>query len=209
MKRARAVGLLSLVSASLLFMAVCVPWFDIPVLGWQVPAPAFNRAGLACIALACVLLIRSIGGTIFRWGVRAGLLPSIYYWWHSLAEVKAWGAEYLATAQLKLSPVNQMLARMGTETITLYNAPEWRALEPTHGWYGAGGVLFFVLLLTAFDGTVKRHCLSCKAQTRENDSFCGGCGKALDSVPKCRNCGAGTESEDDFCRRCGQAQEES
>jgi len=191
------------VVALTLSISLLIPWFRLPVLGWEIPAPAWNRAGLACLVLAGFHLLRAVGGPPFRWLVRIATLPALYFWWVSPEWAKAWGARHLAPAQLKLAPLNNALARLGGDTLELYKPPLWKTLEPQTGWYVAGGTLILTLLLTSFDGPNRLTCSSCKGTFTEDDRFCGECGEALKGGPHCGHCGEELNPNDKFCRRCG------
>lgn len=184
-------------------VAICLPWFQLPILGWTIPAPAWNKAGLACFALSGVLVMRTVAGWFFRWPVRMVTPVAFYYWWESLEAVKTWGAKHLAPAQLKLAPVNQTLSTLGGEGVTVYEPALWRSLEPQYGWHLAGLSLLSIGLLTAFDGPRSVVCSACQAKAKETDNFCHACGDTLTTSVGCRNCGGKPLVQDAYCRHCG------
>lgn len=188
----------------MLTVSVCLPWFQLPILGWQIPTPGWSRAGLACLLFASLFLFRMLTGYWARWLLRAAILPSLYFWFKAPAGVKAWAAYNLAPTQLKLAPVNQALSSLGGETISLYEPVLWRALQPQFGWYLAGASLGLALLYTLLDGPICRKCLGCAAELNSEDAFCASCGTVVGSWCGCTNCGHRGESTDRFCRRCGQ-----
>ena len=203
LSRQNTLSLLSLFLASCLLLSLCLPWFELPILGWSVPAPAWNKAGLASATLSVFLFLRGVGGWKVRWMVRLALIPAAYCWWTSLVEVKAWGARHLGSAQLEFSSINSTLAKLGVETITIYDASKWRALQPTFGWYAAGLCMLLIALVTSLDGPRRRACSECTLPAQDSDRFCHGCGQTLQSSLGCRNCGAFMQDEDRFCRLCG------
>jgi Double zinc ribbon len=203
MTRKRILGILFLLLGGLLTVSLCLPWFHLPLFSWSVPTPAWNYGGLACFCLACCCLLRGVGGSTFRWLLRLVVLPSWYFWWQSTQQMKAWGAANLAPAQLKLSTVNDTLARLGAETVSLYDPIAWKGLEPDSGWYLTGGCLAVVSILTLLDGPKFLACPGCRAKAGDSDSFCFSCGHSLKSSPGCRNCGSRIGPEDKFCRTCG------
>lgn len=198
-----------LILATALTVAVCLPWFFLPILGWSIPVPAWSRAGAACLALAATLLLRTVGGYKFRWAIRLALLPSIYFWLTSAEAVKMWGAQHLGPAQLKLAKVNAALSTMGTETISLYEAPLWRNLEPQLGWHLTGVVFLATMLLTLMDGPVRRVCPCCQQEAWADDRFCRACGESLTESAGCPNCGSERDPSDKFCHSCGHEVKES
>ena len=203
MKRSLLLSVSSLLLAMLLGVSLCLPWFHLPILGWTVPAPAWNRAGLVCFALSGLLVIRAVAGWPFRWPVRIATPIALYYWWASLEAVKTWGAKNLAPAQLKLAAVNQTLSRLGGESVTVYEPALWRSLEPQHGWHLAGLSLFLIGLLSVLDGPRSLLCSACQTKAKESDHFCHCCGHTLTISPGCRNCGGKPHPQDTFCRHCG------
>lgn len=190
--------------AAALVVAVCLPWFELPLFGWKVPTPAWNRAGLACFVAACGLALRGVAGAGARWLVRALLPVAGYYWWTSLSLTRDWAAQSLGPIQLKLSPVNQALSKLGAEPVSVYEPSAWKALVPGPGWYASGAILLLSLLLTLLDGPWKRKCGTCQALVVEGDGFCHQCGEALSGTAKCGNCANRMKPDDKFCRACGQ-----
>ena len=184
-------------------MMICLPWFRIPVFEWSIPTPAWNRAGLACFALACLLMLRSIGGAAFRWPIRVLVFPAAYFCWESLAQMKVWGTRHLGSVQLDLATINQGLSSLGMEPVTVYDALAWKSLQPDYGWYGTGWTLLLVSVLTWADGPRFASCPRCSSLTNREDGYCFSCGESLRQVPGCTNCGSPAGPEDSFCRVCG------
>lgn len=203
----RAIGIISALLGLSLVVSVCLPWVYLPVLGQEVPTPAWNWAGLACAVAGLFNFLRAVVGQFARWLVRISLIPAAYLWWGSLQAFKVWGAHTFGPAQIKMATVNSALARLGVEPVTLYDALAWKRLEPAFGWYACGASLILAALLTLLDGPRFRNCPACRCRTKSTDAFCPDCGTSVSQEPVCTNCGTPAATTDKFCRSCGSAQE--
>jgi hypothetical protein len=154
------------------------------------------------MVIASMLFLRAIGGWPIRWLIRVSLPPAIYFWWFSVDTMKAWGAENLAPAQLKLSTVNSALAKLGGTPVTLYEPALWKGLEPSWGWKAAGVTLLLTALFTVVDGPRISKCAGCGEKGRDGDSFCHKCGESLAEIQACTNCGHRVQKDDVHCGRC-------
>lgn len=201
--RATLFSLGHLLLATALGLTVFLPWFELPLLGWSVPAPAWNRAGLSFLLLTGLLMLRVVGGYPFRWVVRLALVPALLSWWKAPELVREWGGQTLAPLQLRLNAVNQTLSSLGAETITVYEPALWRTLAPGWGWKVAGLTLVAISLLTFFDGARRPTCSACRAETGETDHHCYACGESLGKLRYCSNCGSPETQGDTYCRCCG------
>lgn len=190
---------------TLLAISVVLPWFELPILGYMLPAPAWSKAGIACFVLAALLFLRAVLGAPLRWLVRPALIPSVYLWWNSVQATRAWGAETLAPAQIKLVSVNRTLTTLGGDDIRLYDPALWKNLEPSFGWKFAGVVLFSIGVATLLDGSFRRKCQSCGTKGRDQDSFCCKCGQSLTQATVCGNCGETARDGDNYCRHCSKS----
>lgn len=198
----RMYSLLAAVLGTALAVSVFIPWFELPILGLSVPTPAWNKGGVACLVLASILYLRALGGFPLRWLVRLTVLPTAYFWWQSVEQMKSWGVKNLAPAQLKLSTVNSAMTKLGAERVTLYEPSLWKSLEPSYGWKAAGFLLLVTAVVTVLDGPRIRKCQSCGQKGRGGDSFCFQCGMALTDARLCGNCGGALQAGDSFCRHC-------
>lgn len=202
--RRRLFSLLHFLLAATLTVALCLPWAQLPVWGIELPALALNRAGLAGLLLSFSLAFRALGGEMFRWFVRAFLLPAAYFWYTALAGIRTWGMKTIGPLQLKLAGMNSGLAKMGMEPLEIYNAHAWKTLEPTKAWYLMGFCLLASALVTVFDGRSLLICGSCSTKGRETDAFCHSCGSAFEPESTCSHCGERRSPGDEFCRHCGR-----
>lgn len=187
-----------------LALSVCLPWYRLPIMGWEVPAPPWNIAGLTLLVLSGLLFLRGLAGAWFRWAVRAAWLPSVYLWWQSLESTRTWGIKTLAPLQLKISGLNMALGQMGLAEVEIFRVQAWKSLTPSIGWYLAGGCLVAILVFTLMDAAYSGKCRGCGARVSPEDGFCHACGQAQGDVPRCSRCARPVEKKDAFCRDCGQ-----
>lgn len=172
-------------------------------MGWEVPAPAWNRSGFFLFLVVLSLLLRSLGGGVFRWAIRLTLIPAAYYWWGSKEALQTWGVKTFGPIQLKFSSVNVALSHLGVEPVELFVARRWKELEPQFGWYLAGVVLALTLVGTLLDQPDLTRCLDCGSGVDDRDRFCGKCGGSLVPSRLCSECAEEIVEGDGFCRRCG------
>ena len=158
MRKQSVAKFVALAFAFALPLTLCLPWFYIPLLTWSFPLPAWNRAGVICLVVSMTLFARFLGGAKFRWPLRVFTSMALFFWWGSLASVKAWGASHLGAAQLGLSKFNMALATLGAETVSLYNASKWKQLSPAIGWYLTGALLISTLLFSLWDKQALKTC---------------------------------------------------
>lgn len=194
----------SLLLAFAAFCSVALPWFDLPVLGWSVPAPAWNRTGLLLLALSAAQMTRSLGWRFGKWLVRILVFPIGYYWWGSEAAFLKWGTGTLAPIQLKLVAINGILSKFSVDSIDVFEARHWKNLEAGPGWYLTGATLALTLALTALDHYQPSRCSKCRARVGDSDAHCCQCGHKVREVKGCPECGRFPEPRDKFCRDCGQ-----
>lgn len=185
-------------------LSVVLPWFGLPLWGGVIPIPAWNFLGLGLIVLAGLHGLRALGVPGASWGVR-GVWPWVFYhWWQSERAFRLWGKTTLAPLQLKLSGVNQALATVGIEPVSVFDPVAWRVLAPGIGWKLAGVSLVLALIVTALDWPVRRRCLDCQVVVSPWDRCCHGCGHVFTDVPGCLSCGRVPVDGDHFCRACGK-----
>lgn len=194
----------SLMLSVALALSVCLPWYRLPIMGWDVPAPPWNVAGLTLFVLSGLLFLRGVAGAWFRWAVRAAWLPSVYLWWQSLESTRTWGIKTLAPLQLKLSGLNVALGQLGAPEVEIFRVQAWKSLAPAFGWHLAGGCLTATLIFTLIDAAHMGKCGGCGARVSPEDSFCHACGQAQRDGPRCSRCARAVKKEDAFCRDCGQ-----
>lgn len=188
-------------------MGLCLPWYQVPILGLQFPAFAWNKAGLAGLVLLFSLALRTLMGPTMRWAVRVSIIPAAYFWWTSLDALQAWGMRQFGPLQLKLASLNSAISKVGGEPLEVFDVMAWKTLEPNRAFYLMGGSLALVAVLTLLDRSAKRECPTCTKKCQWEDAFCHGCGKAFEEVNGCRNCGENLGREDKFCRSCGREAE--
>ncbi len=181
-----------------------MPWFHLPVLGWSVPAPAWNSLGLGLLVLGGLHLLRSLNLSAAAWLIRLLLPWALYRWWQSEEVCRLWGKAALAPLQMRLSPLNTALSSLGAREIEVFEASLWRELAPGLGWKFAGVSLLIALLLTIFDWPSRTRCPECRSKVLPEDPFCHGCGQHFPDVPGCVGCGRKPYSQDKFCRSCGR-----
>ena len=157
---------------------------------------------MGCLIVASFLYLRAIGGYPIRWLVRVAVPPALYFWWFSLEEMRSWGTQNLAPAQLKLSTVNGTLSKLGGTPVTIYEPALWRSLEPSWGWKAAGVCLALTALFAVLDGPRIPKCGSCGASGRDGESFCHECGEGFGPIHGCKNCGHKPGKGDSYCGRC-------
>lgn len=195
----------SLALAFAAFCSVILPWFKLPVLGWGVPAPAWNRTGLLLLALAACQLSRALGWSGAKWMVRLVCLPALYLWWGSEEVFRHWGTATLAPLQLKLAALNDVLGKFSVEAVEIFEPRLWKQLETGPGWYLAGGTLVCSLLLSAFDRVKVSSCPACALKVAATDCHCPGCGHKFRDFQGCSKCGRHPQAGDKFCRDCGES----
>lgn len=199
-----AVRTVSLPLGFALCASVALPWFHLPVLGWSVPAPAWNGLGLALFILGGLHILRSLNLTAVAWLIRPILPWAIYRWWHSEEVFRLWGKATLAPLQMRLAPLNLALSSLGGKEMELFEAPLWRELAPGWGWTLAGVSLVLALVLTLLDWPSRTRCPDCKVKVQPEDPFCNGCGHRFPDVPGCTGCGRTPHHGDKHCRSCGR-----
>jgi hypothetical protein len=188
-----------------LCVSVGLPWFELPLLGWSVPTPAWNALGLGLLALGNLHVLRALNMPGMSWGIRLLLPWVIYRWWGSQQQFRDWGKATLAPVQLKLSGVNDTLSTLGLDGVSIYDPVLWRDVQPGWGYTVAGASLLMAILVTAIDQPPRTRCPSCRAVISPEDPCCHGCGKSFPEIPGCRQCGRPPQKNDRFCRSCGTA----
>lgn len=185
-------------------VSVALPWFELPLFGWQVPVPAWNKVGLAILLLSAISLVRGVGFAFMRWPLRVLLPLAAYGWWLSPAETRNWGVSLFAPLQMKFSSLNSALSQLGLEPFTVFESQLWRELNQGPG-YTLAGVSFGVLLLvTALDHPKTRRCGNCQAKAKLTDKNCHACGSLIAFENGCRGCGHQLGRGDQYCRQCGE-----
>lgn len=186
------------------FCALTLPWFKLPVLGWSIPTPAWNRTGLVLLALAACHFTRGLGWGVMRWPVRLAVFPAAYLWWGSEDAFRQWGTGTLAPLQLKLSSFNRLLAKFNLETLDIFEPRLWKQLDTGPGWYLAGATLVATLVLTSLDRVQVSVCPSCSTKNQAKDCHCHVCGHKFKDFKGCSRCGRTPAKGDKYCRDCGQ-----
>jgi hypothetical protein len=203
--RRRAVRAASLLLGCALALAVVLPWFSLPLLGWSVPIPAWNALGLALLVLGALHGGRALGLPGVAWAIRALLPWTIYRWWQAEALFRDWGKGTLAPLQLKLSGVNSALETIGAERVTVFDPVLWRDVLPGPGYKLAGLALLLGGLVTLLDWPSRTRCGTCRAVVDPEDSCCHACGGRFPEATACSQCGRSPRTGDRFCRACGGA----
>lgn len=203
----RAIRPLSVTAAFAVVIATALPWYYLPVMGWEVPAPPWNRTGLALLVLGSSLALRGVAGSWVRWLVRPLLLVAATMWWHDPAEIRNWGIKSLGPLQIKLSALNVALDQFGVDGVEFFKIQAWKTLEPGWGWYSAGVILLVTGAITALDRGPNYQCPDCRVMVGGQDYFCHGCGKGLTEANLCLGCAQPVNEKDVHCRKCGRKRE--
>ena len=187
-----------------LVVSATLPWFELPVFGWQVPVPAWNRVGLSILILSGICLVRGLGFSFVRWPARLVLPLAAYGWWTSPEAMRDWGVSLFAPLQLKFSSINSALSHLNVEPITVFESQLWRELSTGPGFALAGLSFAALLLVTAFDHPKQRKCSACQSRVQLEDRNCHSCGALVSIGDGCRGCGKHVSKSDKHCRHCGQ-----
>lgn len=184
-------------------VAVVLPWFTLPLLGWSVPIPAWNALGLLLMVLAGLQILRALGLAPLAWAVRMLTPWALYKWWGAPEQFRLWGKATLAPMQMKLSGVNSTLSTLGAETVTVFDPTLWREVVPGWGYKLAGASLLLSLVVSWLDWPARTDCPFCKVTVSPEDPCCHGCGHRFPEVPACPQCGRAPQDGDRHCRACG------
>lgn len=201
--RRRAVRILSLLLGFSLCVAVVLPWFRLPLLGWTVPTPAWNALGVGLLVLGNLHMLRALNLPGTAWAIRLLLPWALYRWWGSQELFREWGKATFVPMQLKLSGINETLDTLGVDRVTVYDPVLWREIVPGLGYQLAGFSLLLAAVVTAIDFPVRTRCPDCRSVISPEDPCCHGCGRRFPEVPGCQQCGRSPQKGDKFCRSCG------
>ncbi len=203
LRRESTLRLTAFLSAGVLALGVCLPWYRLPVAGWHLPAPAWNQVGLLRLVTVFLLLGRALGWSSLRWGVRLTLPFGWFGWWTAEQSFRTWGATYIAPLQLRLAEVNSLLAKFNMSGVDLYEPALWRQLEPSWGWGLVGLGLLLISVQTLGDRSAVQICPGCRFKAPLGNCFCACCGHRFRPFLGCTRCAKVPLPNDRFCRACG------
>lgn len=188
-----------------LCVSALLPFFSLPLFGWSVPAPAWNALGLSLLVLGGLHVLRALNLWGTPWAIRLLLPWTIYRWWVGPEVFREWAKATLVPVQSRLMGLNDALARVGIESVTVYDPASWQVILPGWGYWLAGRCLMLAVLVTLLDYVPRGRCPDCRSQVAAEDPCCHGCGRRFPEVPGCFQCGRTPRGGDRFCRSCGTA----
>lgn len=211
-------ALLLCAGAITLCVSPVLPWLKLEVMGMHFTLPGFlwHGAGLWAVGAAILLL------AISRWRrapvcIFLLLLLGADWLWQDAEHIYTRGDIFLAQWQIKLAPLNDMLAKVNLSTLDIYrrSTPSERMGSGLYfaaaGWAGilSGWILGLVLevrlgsgLLSVLTGSPR--CRECGFSVGAGLRFCPGCGMNRTRKPGCRRCGEELGSGYQFCGHCGE-----
>ena len=212
-------GLLCSFGGLCLCVAPFLAWMKLDFLGLKMGIPGFFWHGAWLFGLGASVVILSLSG----WRrlspallVLAG--AGIFLVYHDGQQIWIRGDYFLAQWQLRLAPLNQMLANLNMATLEIYHRtpPQERIGE---GLYWAIGGLVAVVSgwVLGLWVEVQRgasplsvalgspRCRDCHFPVGASMRFCPGCGRSRTGLPACRRCGESVKKGYCYCPGCGES----
>ena len=214
---------LYLTGGTLLALAPFLPWLKLNVLGLQLTVPGilWNGAWLAgigaLIAMTAPFRPRRLTPLVLLAALGAARLT-----WLDYQQVWTRGDYFLAQWQVKLAPLNQMLAQLNLTPLDVYHKtpPEQRI-----GWgftWAAAALALIALgwlcevVLEISQGASwisvllgSPRCKDCQTAVAPSMRFCPGCGRKRHRQDSCRRCGEPLASGYRYCPACGESSSRS
>ena len=211
-------SLLMCVGAIAVCLSPFLPWLKLEVMGMHFTLPGFlwHGAGLWAVGAALLLL------TLSRWRrapmfVLLLILLGADWLWQDAEHIYTRGDIFLAQWQLKLAPLNDMLAKVNLSTLDVYRRSTPFERMGMGLYFAASGLaavfsgwlLGMVLevrlgssVLSVLTGSPR--CRACGFSVGTSMRFCPGCGMNRTREPACRRCGEELEASFRFCGHCGE-----